>query len=76
MSLSFMTIAKYISNKPPVALNHISDLRYKEKMWWFLKVWGAIAFISSFNIQRNVENILDISLSYSLEVQCNKTEGK
>ena len=41
-----------------------------------LKIWGAIAFISSLNIQRNVENILDISLSYSLEVQCNKTEGK
>ena len=39
-------------------------------------MWGAIAFISSLNIQRNVENILDISLSYSLEVQCNTLLGE
>ena len=49
---------------------------YKGRNVMVLKMWGAIAFISSLNIQRNVENILDISLSYSLEVQCNKTEGK
>ena len=44
------------------------------KKWKYNGSWKCkvqLHLFQVFNIQRNVENILDISLSYTLEVQCN-----
>ena len=44
--------------------------------WCSLACCTKLHLFQVLNIQKNVENILDISLSYSLEVQCNTILGE
>ena len=54
--------------------NYLCILFKLWKKWKYNGSWKCkvqLHLFQVFNIQRNVENILDISLSYTLEVQCN-----